>query len=408
MVEECFSRAFSRRGYQPKPIPLPESIKSTRALQEIVGPDIGNVVHIAFRSAERLRLVASARNICHFAWEFDVLKDHNLVAEHVTHNQVHMLGLFDEIWVPCRYTRDVLFRHGLTKVHVVPTPICEDAPRRLRRTEALQVVGAVPSLPLLLTGLTTQENGAEIVGPNIAALERHLSVLGNPARSDGRIFLTVCNPHDWRKNLLNLIEGFQLVNDITSRDVLIVKLIVSNRGDFRRTSLRDDFLRLYHGPRSEFDPNIIFIFDYLTADRMTALYSLADFYVSASHCEGFNLPLLEAMAVGTAAISTRNTAMLDYLHDDNSVPISEKSYPGPIPGMAGDIAGTTYDVAVATRFDIARGIQRASAMSSDERDRLAQRGRADVVEKYSAEKIIRDADARLSCLFYGSERENAA
>ena len=58
---------------------------------------------------------------------------------------------------------------------------------------------------------------------------------------------------------------------------------------------------------------IAFFNAFLSEAQMTALYSLADFYLCTSVAEGQNLPLLEAMAHGTVPVTTANTAMLDYI-----------------------------------------------------------------------------------------------
>lgn len=406
VVEERFAQAFSRFGNEPVSVPYPESIKQRESLETLVGGRAEDTVHIAFRSTENLRPLPMVKNICQFAWEFDVLKDRSLVSESITANQAHMLRLFDEIWVPCRYTREVLRRYELPEVHLVPTPICATPPVRLGFDDALELIGAVPSVPFLLTGTATLELAAQAMSPNIVALRRHKALAERAMGREHRVFLTICNPSDLRKNLLNLIEGFQLAAGESDRDILIVKLIVPNRGDFRATSLHEYLPRLYFGPVSLFDPRVVFIFDYLNDHQMSALYSLADFYVSASHCEGLNLPLLEAMSHGVLAIATRNTAMRDYLDADSGIIIDEAAYLGLIPHMAGDVAGAPYEVSVATRFDIARAIHRALDCTSSEQGLLAERGRKYVVENYSEESVIRTANARLAALRYASGYEN--
>ena len=62
----------------------------------------------------------------------------------------------------------------------------------------------------------------------------------------------------------------------------------------------------------------------MSSAQMKALYGLANFYVCTSFAEGQNLPLQEAMAQGLVPISTRNTAMLDYLREENSISIDSK------------------------------------------------------------------------------------
>jgi glycosyltransferase involved in cell wall biosynthesis len=150
---------------------------------------------------------------------------------------------------------------------------------------------------------------------------------------------------------------------------------------------------------------VVFLLDYLSDAQMAALYALADFYLSAPHCEGYNLPLLEAMAIGTVPVSNRHTAMIDYIDDSNSVIVEHKSYTGLIKGMAGDIARRSYAVAVSDRYQIAKAVQRASALSpSSYKDRsIASQER--VMRGHSERAIAKLLEARLAGLVTKSDVE---
>src|SRR5207302_1262503 len=152
----------------------------------------------------------------------------------------------------------------------------------------------------------------------------------------GRIFLTMCAPHDLRKNILSIIEGFQIACGNNMQHLLIVKLIIPNIKDFRNTAVYDGLIGRYLGHVAMHDTRIAIVADFLDRQQMHALYSLADFYVCASHCEGYNRPLLEAMVLGTVPISTANTAMQDYISDQVAFVIKERSFPGIVPGMVAD------------------------------------------------------------------------
>ena len=62
------------------------------------------------------------------------------------------------------------------------------------------------------------------------------------------------------------------------------------------------------------------------------LIQSADYYVSLSSAEGFNLPLLEAMACGKPCVGTYNTAQTEFLTEDNCylvhTPNMEPAYDG--------------------------------------------------------------------------------
>ncbi len=65
---------------------------------------------------------------------------------------------------------------------------------------------------------------------------------------------------------------------------------------------------------------------YVSHDRLPALYHLADAFIYPSTYEGFGIPVVEAMASGTPAITLDNTALSEtatgaaYLAPDGSVP----------------------------------------------------------------------------------------
>src|SRR5262249_7263288 len=139
----------------------------------------------------------------------------------------------------------------------------------------------------------------------------------------------------------------------------IVKLIVPNVGDFRSTAVYDALIGRYAGHVAVHDTRIAIVADFLDQRQLHALYSLADFYICASHCEGYNRPLLEAMALGTVPISTVNTAMRDYISERVGFVIKERSFAGVVSGMVAEAAGKSYELAVADRFDIAQTIRRA-------------------------------------------------
>jgi glycosyltransferase involved in cell wall biosynthesis len=365
-------------GLHPRIVPDPQRLKSATP----------PAVHVAFRSAENLRLVSGARNICHFAWEFDVLRDGQLPSKPILGDQVHMLGLFDEIWAPSTYTRDILHAHGLDRAELVPTPVCEASPApRLVVTEILDRIGDVPLAELCFSSAASEAENLRLVGARQHQLAKVPAVLDRLAGGEGRIFLTVCNPHDLRKNLLNAIDGFRMAK--RPGDVLIIKLIVPNEGDHLTTAQHRHVGRLFWGPAALADRDVLFLTHYLEWPQMEALYSLADFYLSASYCEGFNLPLLEAMSFGCIPVSTRVTAMTDYVSDRNAVVIATRRYTGHLPGMAGDVAGRAYALDVASRLDIGRAVRRALELPNGEAAVRAADVRTIVSELYSFEAVAR-------------------
>jgi len=71
-------------------------------------------------------------------------------------------------------------------------------------------------------------------------------------------------------------------------------------------------------------PKILYIRDVIPPRDMPRLYRVADCYVSPSRAEGFNLPVIEAMASGVPVIVTAWGGHLDYLTGKNSFLIGVK------------------------------------------------------------------------------------
>jgi glycosyltransferase involved in cell wall biosynthesis len=392
IVAGRFARMLAHENYDVVPVAMPEKFKRVQDLEKDCGN--GRPIHLTFRSSENLRPIPFAYNICHFAWEFDVLKDRALVSEPISANQRHMLSLMDEIWVPARMTAEVLRRYGLENVHVVPTPVCgTQLPTRLSRQQALDIIGLTGAVPMLLSSGMTSGQGVLLTQYTTRALA-DLPPFAQESK-DVKIFLNVCNPGDLRKNLLNLIDGFLMATKGREGDILIVKLAAPAAEEFFENRLLDHIRPRFNGPFAVSHPRIAFVSDYLAEAQMGALYSLADFYVSPSHCEGHNLPLLEAMAHGIAAISTRNTAMEDYIDEDNAVVIAERRFLGAIPQMASESAGVSPLTSIADRFDIARAIRAALAMTPKDYNARVSRGRAMVGERYGEATAMRLVAERL-------------
>jgi glycosyltransferase involved in cell wall biosynthesis len=69
---------------------------------------------------------------------------------------------------------------------------------------------------------------------------------------------------------------------------------------------------------------ITVIQDDISRDHLRHLYAAVDCYVSPYRAEGFNLPVLEAIACGTPVIVTRGGATDDFCDDQVAVRINGK------------------------------------------------------------------------------------
>lgn len=388
---EAFQRMFTQMNVDVRPIEAPEQFKSAGYASTNDFAE-GRHLHLIFRSTEQIRPIVGAHNIACFAWEFDALKHDGLPTESILHDQVAMLATCDEIWTPCSYTKAILAGYGLEQVHVIPAPIGIPEPEAGPRHAHLRSIELLESVPLVTRSSAGQEDFVQMA-------ERHSAPLRAQPRlqraiRDGQVFLTVCNPYDSRKNLAALIEGFLMATQDRHDCVLVVKLVTSGQFGSPAGYLYHQMRVLFGNPHCLHEESVVLFSGFLTNEEMAALYNSADYYVSASIGEGQNLPLLEAMAHGCVPVSVANTAMADYISDNNAVVIADRRFRGMVSGTAGDVAGVRLTVPFADRFDVARAVTAALGLNDDEKDAKRQNARASVARLFSPEAVFEAVTAR--------------
>jgi glycosyltransferase involved in cell wall biosynthesis len=150
--------------------------------------------------------------------------------------------------------------------------------------------------------------------------------------------------------------------------MLIVKLVLDGTKGSLRRALSDHLPKYFEEigvPFSFVDcPNILLVRDHLPAEDLAMLYRAADFYVCTSGAEGQGLPVQEAMAAGLVPISTRETAMEDYIDADNSIVMQAETAPIPYQVSAAyGLWGVTWRPVGA--HEVARALAAAAALSPD-------------------------------------------
>ena len=385
-AESHFLSMFQARGIPVAHLPMPEYYGQRSALAAEIEDLAAAPTHLIFRSTEDIRLLKCAYNIACFAWEFDVLKDCTLLDEHPFLNQKRMLGICDEIWVPSQYTREVLLAHGLDNVHCIPAPIALPARGPAERGEALARLAALAVCPLFVNFQMSFEANRDICASRTLSLGEWLA--GKMARHNPvRIYLTIFNPGDFRKNTDEMLRGFYYFAAAHPDSVLIVKALTSQSqfslGQVVGLRIRE---KMSHGTNLESD-NIVFFHDFLEDEALSSLYSLADFYLCAPVAEGQNLPLLEAMAHGVVPVTTRHTAMRDYITEDNSVIIRDRRIAYDSEHFSGCIAGKPFEINRSRHVDIYDALERSAALSPAQRRRMSELCVAAVRERYSYDAV---------------------
>jgi glycosyltransferase involved in cell wall biosynthesis len=389
-----FTRMLTEAGVSVTPVAFPEQFKSA-AYARTIGLDGPAHPHLIFRSTEDIRPIPGAYNIACFAWEFG--------QRPVLGEQTTMLGMCEEIWAPSRFTQSVLFSYGLTNCHFFPSPVFPPLSERPGDRSSWSVLSDVVSCELVSQSSNFLFGYEADIERDYEKLETlYAKPLGAQARlrrvidEGGRIFTSVLNPYDKRKNLANMIDGFLLAAQGRDDMVLVIKLITSGVVEKPAGYLFHQLRLILGHPHCVHDDRIILVGGYLTDEEMCALYNGSEFYLCTSIAEGQNAPILEAMAHGCVPVSTRNTAMADYLDDENSVGIAERSFPSLIPDLAGDVADRRYAVDFCDRFAIAEALDAAMRLSDQDIERLASRAVETVDRSYAVSAVTPGVLRRLA------------
>ncbi|WP_174301885.1 glycosyltransferase [Caulobacter sp. S45] len=398
-----FERMFAQMGVETQAISHPEQFK-TDAFAKAHGLSLGRYVHLMFRSTEHLRPVQGSYNIACFAWEFPVIKTDGRSDEAVVDQQAHMLSLCEEIWTPCSYGVDVLRRNGLENTHYIPAPVPLPDTSAAGAEAAIKTLSLVESMHLCSASAPRLHVAERIVTGAVRPLSMQ-PWLRQVLSKGGKIFLTVCNPYDLRKNLANLIDGFLIAAQGRSDCVLIVKLATSGTRGEPVGYVHEVLKSLFGNPHALDEAQVILVGGYIPDDQMEALYDLADFYLCSSVAEGQNLPLLEAMGRGCIPVSTRNTAMLDYLQEDCGVIIEERRYLGLIAGTAADVAGKRFEISSADRFQVAAGVRAALELSPAQARTKMHACREVLLRLFSCKAVFEKIMTRLKAIELGFQFE---
>lgn len=299
----------------------PEIISSEVARRALGISSLEETAHLIFKPFDQIRVLKGAFNVAHVPWEFNHLVDvPREEYPHPFHSQSRMLRTCDEIWTGSTHAAAVYREHGVEQVHVVPSPVPvpDMLPTNVNKRTLFSRFADLPSISL---GISFGIN-------NIPRHQRAIEPLEQqPALADLdriRLYVTVFNPGDFRKNAERMLRGFATFAESHPEAVLLVKLVIDNERPTLATVQQHTLLPKFRETTILHSKNVIFISSFLKDDAMTDLYRLADHYVCLSIGEGQNLPLCESMAQGSVPISVAHTAMGDYVDESVAFVVPSK------------------------------------------------------------------------------------
>jgi glycosyltransferase involved in cell wall biosynthesis len=388
-VCQKFLNLFKQGGIKSQEVIMPEIYANAAHLNV---PEGGTrPVHLAFKPYEEIRLLKGAANIAHVAWEFDKVPNFSELPfdhprrDNMLNDYVHVLGMTSEIWVGCEYTKSVFAGHGLKNVQVMPAPI--ETGRREEDDDALSGLYKIGCVEF------TRKAVSDCVdSTGEPKLDNSTMFRADDCRAaGGRVFFSVFNPGDPRKNVAALFLGFQEYLRRTQRnDLLIVKLVLDGSPQSLRRALSKQLPKYfdYAGvPVSFIDcANILLVPGHLSVDELGGLYRSADFYVCTSAAEGQGLPVQEAMAAGLVPISSAETAMADYIKPDHAIVM--ETAPAQIPlqvAQAYGLWGLSWRLC--NHHEVVRALEVAAEMPRDEYARRSRAARLFIHKEYGFDAI---------------------
>jgi glycosyltransferase involved in cell wall biosynthesis len=133
------------------------------------------------------------------------------------------------------------------------------------------------------------------------------------------LFVSTLEP---RKNLVRLLEAFAQVLQSTDSNlqsaICNLQLVIAGR----RGWLYEDIFSAIERLRLE---DRVRVLDFVDDNDLPALYNLAWAFAYPSIYEGFGLPLLEALACGTPAITADNSSLLEVVGDPPAAALAHAS-----------------------------------------------------------------------------------
>jgi glycosyltransferase involved in cell wall biosynthesis len=247
------------------------------------------------------------------------------------------LSLVDEVWTCSEFARQAL-QAVEAPVHVVPHVV----PAPQRDDEAARALRERLDLP-----------------------------------AEAFTFYTICDATNPRKNLIAALNAFtRCFPDPTDAVRLVIK-------PYRRSL-----------PGLSQFSNVMVLDEMLSARDLAALHQVGDCYLSAHCAEAWGLPISDAMAQGNLVIATGHSGNMEYMSDENSLPVAYRVEPirAEDRGWQPELLDGSMRWAYVDLDDLCAKLRLAfDARGDAERQLAAQR----IVESFGPETITRCIEGRL-------------
>lgn len=322
-----------------------------RSGQKVFGVDLSQnfmekagAVAFAFRDGRTVhgpgRVLVNI-NAPHMAYVFRILGADFLRQKHITGYWAWELPAAPESW-----------REGFARVHDLAAPSAFVA-------DAIRALGGAPSIRVAPHPVCAED---------LPQLTRRVSLISrdNPFRIVSA--LNAASGFE-RKNPLALIAAFKTA--FGDRDDVRLCILASNAEDY--PPARDQLQAARGG-----DKRIELTLSTLDRANYWRWYGSPDLYASLHRAEGFGLPLAESMAMGVPVLATAWSANVEYMNEQNALPVAFKLVPITDPQRK-------YEGAAWAQADVGHAAALLQRAVDDPvwLSQVAHLGRADARERFS-------------------------
>jgi len=276
--------ALNAVGVKQKVVPISFEAKKTNMgklgdlIDSLIGDDRKTKIRILHATPPNYRnLVRKAHyNIGYAAWEASRLPD----------EWIPMINLLDEVWVPSQHNKEVFEKSIDIPVYVIPHTFDVNEVENLEQSEPI--------------------------------------VKGR----DGEFYFYSIFQWLERKNPIGLLRAFLTEFKTDEHVTLVMKTFRQHPGRPEDAqSVTKGIQAIKHNLYLPEYPRLLLISSLMTRDQILSLHKQCDCYVSLNRCEGFGIPLTEAMLAGKPVIATQYGGAEDFLNKDNGWPIDYQMTP---------------------------------------------------------------------------------